>query len=95
MALNIGYPKTLVSFPVFIFVVERSPIDDASTDTDPDNVVKCSGQEDPNCSDSIPSTGINDAHLRYFGQGESDVQYFKTILLIVILTLALSTSNCS
>ena len=38
------------------------------TDTDPANVVKCVGQEDPDCSDSIPSIGINDAHLRYFGQ---------------------------
>ncbi|EJD04680.1 alpha/beta-hydrolase [Fomitiporia mediterranea MF3/22] len=36
--------------------------------TDPNNVVTCVGREDPNCSDSIPSTGINDAHLRYFGQ---------------------------
>lgn len=70
-ALNTGYPKTPVSLPDYNSVVERSPIDDASVDTDPDNVVKCSGQEDPDCSDSIPSTGINDAHLRYFGQGES------------------------
>ncbi|KAL5510976.1 hypothetical protein ACEPAG_3695 [Sanghuangporus baumii] len=36
--------------------------------TDPNNVVQCTGHEDPNCSDSIPSSGINDAHLRYFGQ---------------------------
>lgn len=41
-----------------------------SKDTNAANVVKCTGQEDPTCSDSIPSTGINDAHLRYFGQGE-------------------------
>ncbi|EJD04681.1 alpha/beta-hydrolase [Fomitiporia mediterranea MF3/22] len=36
--------------------------------TDPKNIVACIGREDPHCSDSIPSTGINDAHLRYFGQ---------------------------
>lgn len=36
--------------------------------TDINNVVQCTGREDPTCSDSIPSTGINDAHLRYFGQ---------------------------
>ncbi|TFK74280.1 alpha/beta-hydrolase [Pluteus cervinus] len=33
-----------------------------------DNTKKCSGPEDPKCSDSIPSTGINLAHLSYFGQ---------------------------
>ena len=38
------------------------------TDTDPANVKQCVGQEDPTCSDSIPSTGINPAHLTYFGQ---------------------------
>ncbi|KAJ7830436.1 alpha/beta-hydrolase [Mycena olivaceomarginata] len=31
-------------------------------------VTKCSGEEDPTCSDSIPSTGINAAHVFYFGQ---------------------------
>ncbi|KAJ6488981.1 Alpha/Beta hydrolase protein [Mycena sanguinolenta] len=31
-------------------------------------VRKCIGQEDPTCSDSILSTGINPAHLFYFGQ---------------------------
>ncbi|KAH8111929.1 alpha/beta-hydrolase [Phellopilus nigrolimitatus] len=36
--------------------------------TDPANVKQCAGREDPTCSDSIPSSGINDAHLRYFGQ---------------------------
>jgi len=29
---------------------------------------RCEGQEDPGCSRSIPSTGINPAHLVYFGQ---------------------------
>ncbi|KAH8111918.1 alpha/beta-hydrolase [Phellopilus nigrolimitatus] len=36
--------------------------------TDPGNVKRCAGREDPTCSDLIPSSGINDAHLRYFGQ---------------------------
>ncbi|KAH8115122.1 alpha/beta-hydrolase [Phellopilus nigrolimitatus] len=36
--------------------------------TDANNVKQCSGREDPTCSDSIPSLGIDDAHLRYFGQ---------------------------
>ncbi|KLO05078.1 alpha/beta-hydrolase [Schizopora paradoxa] len=31
-------------------------------------VKQCSGEEDPTCSDSIPSTGINVAHVTYFGQ---------------------------
>lgn len=29
---------------------------------------RCEGQEDPKCSHSIPSTGINPAHIVYFGQ---------------------------
>ncbi|KAL5519683.1 hypothetical protein ACEPAH_1366 [Sanghuangporus vaninii] len=33
-----------------------------------DNVKVCSGQEDPTCSDSIPTTGINLAHTYYFGE---------------------------
>ncbi|KZV72868.1 alpha/beta-hydrolase [Peniophora sp. CONT] len=32
------------------------------------NVRRCTGQEDPACSSSIPSTGINVAHDVYFGQ---------------------------
>ncbi|KAJ4468246.1 Alpha/Beta hydrolase protein [Lentinula aciculospora] len=33
-----------------------------------ENVIKCEDQgEDPNCSLSIPSGGVNDAHLTYFG----------------------------
>ncbi|TDL21691.1 alpha/beta-hydrolase [Rickenella mellea] len=32
------------------------------------NVKQCTGDEDPTCSDSIPSGGINQAHLTYFGQ---------------------------
>ncbi|KAF8160627.1 Alpha/Beta hydrolase protein [Crassisporium funariophilum] len=32
------------------------------------NVKKCSGGDDPSCSDSIPSTFINPAHVLYFGQ---------------------------
>jgi len=31
-------------------------------------VRRCEGQEDPECSRSIPSTGINPAHGVYFGQ---------------------------
>jgi len=31
-------------------------------------VRRCEGQEDPDCSRSIPSTGINPAHWVYFGQ---------------------------
>ncbi|KAI0301030.1 Alpha/Beta hydrolase protein [Multifurca ochricompacta] len=31
-------------------------------------VYRCDGQEDPECSHSIPSTGINPAHGIYFGQ---------------------------
>ncbi|KAF7335123.1 Alpha/beta-hydrolase [Mycena venus] len=31
-------------------------------------VTKCVGEEDPSCSDSILSTGINPAHVFYFGQ---------------------------
>jgi len=31
-------------------------------------VRRCEGQEDPECSHSIPSTGINLAHGVYFGQ---------------------------
>ncbi|KAI5120004.1 hypothetical protein M0805_008465 [Coniferiporia weirii] len=38
------------------------------SNTDPGNVDVCVGREDPNCSDSIPFLGIDDAHLRYFGQ---------------------------
>ncbi|KAH9484947.1 putative feruloyl esterase A [Psilocybe cubensis] len=34
----------------------------------PANVKKCSGGDDPSCSDSIPSTFINPAHIVYFGQ---------------------------
>ncbi|KAF7335115.1 Alpha/beta-hydrolase [Mycena venus] len=34
----------------------------------PTTVKKCAGKEDPSCSDSILSTGINAAHLFYFGQ---------------------------
>ncbi|KAL5494544.1 hypothetical protein ACEPAI_5 [Sanghuangporus weigelae] len=33
-----------------------------------DNVKVCTGQEDPTCSDSIPTTGINLAHIYYFGE---------------------------
>ncbi|KAK7055982.1 Alpha/beta-hydrolase [Favolaschia claudopus] len=37
--------------------------------TDPATTVKkCSGEEDSSCSDSILSTGINAAHVFYFGQ---------------------------
>ncbi|KAJ3805149.1 Alpha/Beta hydrolase protein [Lentinula aff. lateritia] len=33
-----------------------------------ENVVKCDPQgEDPSCSLSIPSGGVNDAHMKYFG----------------------------
>ncbi|KAJ3912214.1 Alpha/Beta hydrolase protein [Lentinula edodes] len=33
-----------------------------------ENVVKCEPQgEDPSCSLSIPSGGVNDAHMKYFG----------------------------
>ncbi|KAJ6488982.1 alpha/beta-hydrolase [Mycena sanguinolenta] len=34
----------------------------------PTTVKQCSGKEDPTCSDSILSTGINIAHPFYFGQ---------------------------
>ncbi|KAJ7623871.1 alpha/beta-hydrolase [Mycena polygramma] len=34
----------------------------------PTTVKQCVGEEDPSCSDSIFSTGINPAHLFYFGQ---------------------------
>ncbi|KAJ6468611.1 Alpha/Beta hydrolase protein [Mycena vitilis] len=34
----------------------------------PTTVKQCVGEEDPACSDSIFSTGINPAHLFYFGQ---------------------------
>ncbi|KAJ2930259.1 hypothetical protein H1R20_g6800, partial [Candolleomyces eurysporus] len=34
----------------------------------PANFRKCSGGDDPSCSDSIPSTFINPAHLIYFDQ---------------------------
>nr|GAT49317.1 predicted protein [Mycena chlorophos] len=33
-----------------------------------DTIKRCVGGEDPTCSDSIPSTGINPPHTRYFGQ---------------------------
>ncbi|TDL16356.1 alpha/beta-hydrolase [Rickenella mellea] len=33
----------------------------------------CSGQEDPTCSDSIPTGGINLQHLFYFGEGKHHV----------------------
>jgi len=39
-------------------------IDPASTAT----TKQCSGDEDPTCSDSIPSAGIDAAHLTYFNQ---------------------------
>ncbi|KAJ7623873.1 alpha/beta-hydrolase [Mycena polygramma] len=35
---------------------------------DETTVTKCTGDEDPSCSDSILSSGINAAHLFYFGQ---------------------------
>lgn len=35
---------------------------------EPATVIQCEGQEDPTCSDSIPTTGINVAHPFYFGQ---------------------------
>ncbi|THH07250.1 hypothetical protein EW145_g3508 [Phellinidium pouzarii] len=41
--------------------------------TNPNNVKQCVGREDPTCSDSIPSLGIDDAHLRYFGQSPGDL----------------------
>ncbi|KAJ6522280.1 alpha/beta-hydrolase, partial [Mycena capillaripes] len=34
----------------------------------PTTIKKCVGEEDPTCSDSIFSTGINPPHLFYFGQ---------------------------
>ncbi|KAJ7079195.1 hypothetical protein C8R44DRAFT_754706 [Mycena epipterygia] len=34
----------------------------------PATVRRCLGREDPTCSDSILLTGINPAHVRYFGQ---------------------------
>jgi len=34
----------------------------------PSTVKQCQGGEDPTCSDSIPSSGINVAHVTYFGQ---------------------------
>ncbi|KAF7323947.1 putative feruloyl esterase A [Mycena kentingensis (nom. inval.)] len=40
------------------------PIVDSPAST----VTKCSGGEDPTCSNLIPSTGINAAHVLYFGQ---------------------------
>ncbi|KAJ7077763.1 hypothetical protein C8R44DRAFT_755041 [Mycena epipterygia] len=39
----------------------------------PATVRRCLGREDPTCSDSILSMGINPAHVRYFGQR---TQYF-------------------
>jgi len=43
--------------------------EDVVGSTSPGSTVKqCVGEEDPTCSDSIPSTGINAAHLFYFGQ---------------------------
>ncbi|KAF7299730.1 Lipase-3 domain-containing protein [Mycena chlorophos] len=33
-----------------------------------DTIKRCVGGEDPTCSASIPSTGINPPHTRYFGQ---------------------------
>ncbi|THH17678.1 hypothetical protein EW146_g3186 [Bondarzewia mesenterica] len=41
---------------------------DSSSSADPSTVVLCQGPEDPSCSDSIPSSGINLAHAVYFGQ---------------------------
>ncbi|KAJ6455263.1 hypothetical protein C8R47DRAFT_1082804 [Mycena vitilis] len=41
---------------------------DSSTD-ETTTVTKCSGDEDPTCSDSIPSGGIDAEHVFYFGQG--------------------------
>ncbi|EIW83509.1 alpha beta-hydrolase [Coniophora puteana RWD-64-598 SS2] len=35
---------------------------------EPEHVRMCEGEEDPECSASIPSSGINWAHMRYFGQ---------------------------
>ncbi|PAV15095.1 alpha beta-hydrolase [Pyrrhoderma noxium] len=46
-------------------VTEYWQFEDPAT---PDNVKQCSGREDPTCSASIPSQGINDAHDLYFGQ---------------------------
>jgi len=42
--------------------------DPISSGDDTSSVKQCSGEEDPTCSDSIPSTGINAAHVFYFGQ---------------------------
>ena len=38
--------------------------------TDISNVKVCSGREDPTCSDSILTGGINAAHLTYFGESQ-------------------------
>ncbi|KAJ7633798.1 alpha/beta-hydrolase [Mycena polygramma] len=40
---------------------------DSSTD-ETTTVTKCTGDEDPTCSDSIPSGGIDAEHVFYFGQ---------------------------
>ena len=60
-----------------------------SLDTDPDNVKQCVGGEDPTCSDSIPSTGINPAHLTYFGQS------IIILFLSFYKCLILSSSHCA
>lgn len=35
-----------------------------------ENVVMCTVDEDPACSASVPSTGINVPHFFYFGNGQ-------------------------
>ncbi|KAJ7494824.1 Alpha/Beta hydrolase protein [Mycena galericulata] len=42
--------------------------EDPLLEADTATVKQCVGGEDPTCSDSIPSTGINAAHVFYFGQ---------------------------
>ncbi|KAJ6577953.1 alpha/beta-hydrolase [Mycena capillaripes] len=42
--------------------------DPISATSPPTTVTKCIGEEDPSCSDFIVSTGINAAHVFYFGQ---------------------------
>ncbi|KAH8115115.1 alpha/beta-hydrolase, partial [Phellopilus nigrolimitatus] len=43
---------------------------------DAKNLKVCSGAEDPNCSDAIPSGGINLPHFTYCGNSKSVLEYF-------------------
>ncbi|KAJ7118331.1 hypothetical protein C8R44DRAFT_878935 [Mycena epipterygia] len=58
----------------------------------PRTVKQCVGEEDPTCSDSIPSTGINAAHVFYFGQVPAFAEFLSSADAIPMATAAANGS---